>query len=96
MSKRKPFEEMDSNQAIGHLLDENADMIQHARDSAFKLLEMANNHEERATKLRHLAAVLILEAQNYAGEVAELMEIEFPMGDYESQADSEEEENEDE
>lgn len=95
MVKKIPFEEMGSNDAIGHLMDENADMIKHARDSAMKLLQMASEHDERATKLRHLAAVLILEAQEYAGEVSELLEIEYPMGDYKPE-ETEEFQDEDE
>lgn len=84
------FEELDSNGQFGVLLDENMDMIQHSRDSAMQLLELANRHQEVAEKYRHLAAVLILEAQAQAEENADLLAMEFPMEDLQPEAGEEE------
>lgn len=68
-----------SNDVFAELMDNAADKSRHARDVALQLLEMANDHEERAEKLRHLAALMILEAQDYASETADLLSMEFPM-----------------
>jgi hypothetical protein len=88
------FEEMDSTGQFSHLMDDSAEKVAHARSSALDLLEMANAWEERASKLRHLAAVLILEAQEFAGEVGDLLAMEFPMDSDESESeDSEGSEN---
>lgn len=89
------FEDMGSNDQFSHLMDDSAEKIAHARDSAMSLLEMASEWEDRATKLRHLAAVLILEAQEFAGEVGDLLAMEFPMsGDDSEPEDEDETENE--
>lgn len=85
------FEDMDSSGMFGHLMDDSAEKSKHARDSALKLLEMANEWEDRASKLRHLAAVLILEAQEFAGEVGDILAMEFPMGPDESESEVDEE-----
>lgn len=88
------FEDMDSNGMFGHLMDDSAEKSKHARDSALRLLEMADAWEERASKLRHLAAVMILEAQEFAGEVGDILAMEFPMGDVEEETSDEEEPDE--
>jgi hypothetical protein len=53
------------------------------RRSALKLLDKANDIEERAAivanKYRELAAALILEAQSYASDVADMLVEEFPL-----------------
>lgn len=87
MAKAVEFEDMDSSGMFGHLMDDSAAKSKHARDSALRLLEMAQEWEDRATKLRHLAAVLILEAQEFAGEVGDILAMEFPMGDVETDED---------
>lgn len=55
------------------------------RKSALKLLDKANDIEERAAivanKYRELAAALILEAQSYANDVADMLVEEFPLED---------------
>jgi hypothetical protein len=87
------FEDLNSNDQFGVLLDENADMIQHSRDAALQLLEMANRHQETADKYRHLAAVLILEAQEQAAENATLLALEFPMKDLTVEEEEEDDES---
>ncbi len=87
MAKRVEFEDMDSSGMFGHLMDDSAEKSKHARDSALKLLEMANDWEDRASKLRHLAAVLILDAQEFAAQTGDLLAIEFPMGDVDTDED---------
>jgi len=53
------------------------------RKSALRLLDKANDIEERAAivanKYRELAAALILEAQSYANDVADMLVEEFPL-----------------
>lgn len=81
------FEDMDSNGMFAHLMDDSAEKMKWNRSQAIRLLEMATELDERAEKLRHLAAVLILEAQEFAHETAELLTMEFPMGDDESESE---------
>jgi hypothetical protein len=90
MAKAVEFEDMDSSGMFGHLMDDSAEKSKHARDSALQLLEMAQAWEDRASKLRHLAAVLILEAQEFAGEVGDILSMEFPVGDVESESETDE------
>lgn len=87
------FEEMDSSGMFSHLMDESADRMKHARSAAMELLEMAREHEDTAEKLRHLAATLILEAQEYAGEIGDLLAMEFPMQDYNPSTESEQDDS---
>lgn len=75
------MEEMTSNDMFAHLMDNSADKMAHARSVALELLDMASSHEERAENLRHLAALMILEAQSYAEESANLLTMEFPMSE---------------
>ncbi len=97
MAKRVEFEDMDSNGMFGHLMDDAAEKMAWNRDTALKLLDMAANYEDRAEKLRHLAATLILEAQDLATETADFLSLEFPMGDYKpNPEDSDGEEPDDE
>lgn len=67
---------------FAELMDNSADKMSHARNVAMELLEMANDYEERAEKLRHLAALMILEAQDFAEETGKLLTLEFPMIPY--------------
>lgn len=90
MAKHVEFEDMDSSGMFGHLMDDSAEKSKHARDSALRLLEMAQEWEDRASKLRHLAAVLILDAQEFAAQTGDLLSIEFPMGDVEEDAEDDE------
>lgn len=62
----------------GHLIDGAAEKVQWGRAMATEFLEYADQLEDRAEKFRHLAALMILEAQNYASEVSTLLSAEFP------------------
>lgn len=77
MAKQKAFEEMESGEMYGHMMDNSADMVKNSKDLAIRLLESAQEDEDRAEKKRHMAAVLILEAQNYAAEIGEYISMEF-------------------
>lgn len=93
MAKREiPFEEMNSTSMYSHLMDDSAQKMAWNKNSALELLAMADAWEERAEKLRHLAATLILDAQDFASEVGDLLAMEFPM----TGGDEEEPEGEDE
>lgn len=83
------FEEMDSNQMFAHLMDDSAEKMAWNRAAALELLEMASAYEERAEKLRHLAATMILEAQAFAEETGNLLAMEFPMSDVEESDEDE-------
>jgi hypothetical protein len=72
--------EMTSNDMFAILMDNSAAKMDHSRTVALELLELATDHENRAENLRHLAALMILEAQAYAAESADLLAMEFPMG----------------
>lgn len=81
MAKREiPFEDMDSTSMYSHLMDDSADKMAWNKMQAIELLAMADAYEDRAEKLRHLAATLILDAQDFATEVGNLLAMEFPMG----------------
>lgn len=69
-----------SNDVYADLMDDAADKSRHARDVALSLLELAAGLEVRAEKMRHLAALMILEAQEFATETSDLLLMEFPMG----------------
>ncbi len=69
-----------SNDVYADLMDDAADKSRHARDVALDLLELAAGLEVRAEKMRHLAALMILEAQAFATETSDLLLMEFPMG----------------
>lgn len=73
------FEEMQTNEVFGHLMDDASEKSQHARAVAIELLELALGLEERAEKYRHLAALMVLDAQEFAGSVGDLLAMEFPM-----------------
>jgi hypothetical protein len=88
MARKVEFEDMDSNGMFGHLMDDAAEKMSWNRDTALRLLEMATAYEERAEKLRHLAATLVLEAQDMANETAEFLSLEFPMGEYKSEPEN--------
>jgi predicted metal-binding transcription factor (methanogenesis marker protein 9) len=75
------FEEMDSTGMFGELMDDAAEKSKWNRDVALQLLEIAQSHDDYAEKLRHLAATLILEAQDFASETADLLAMEFPMSE---------------
>lgn len=80
---------------FGDLMTKSAVVTKGNRKSALKLLDKANDVEERAAivanKYRELAAALILEAQSYANDVADMLVEEFPL---EVPGDSEEKEAE--
>lgn len=90
MGKREvPFEDMNSTSMYSHLMDDSAEKMAWNKASALNLLEMANAWEERAEKLRHLAATLILDAQDFATEVGDLLAMEFPMSSIENEEEDE-------
>lgn len=68
----------DANSMSGYLIDGAADKVQWARAKAVEFLEYADSLEERASSYRHLAGLMVVEAQMYAGEVSELVAAEFP------------------
>jgi hypothetical protein len=74
------MDEATSTDMFAELMDNSADKMAHARNVAMELLEMANDYEDRAEKLRHLAALMILEAQSFAEDTGTLLAMEFPMG----------------
>lgn len=80
----KNFEEMDSTGMFGHLVDNAADKVKWNRDVAIRMLEEADWLEDLATKYRHIAATLILEAQEFSNHTAEFLAMEFPMTPMES------------
>lgn len=63
---------------IGELIDDAAAKVQWARQMATSMLEHAASLEQRAESYRHLAAIMILEAQSYAEDVGDLLTAEFP------------------
>ena len=67
-----------AGEQFSQLIDGAADKVQWAREQALRFLEHADSLEERANEYRHLAALMILEAQGYAGEVSDLLASEFP------------------
>lgn len=71
------FEEMSITDQWSHLMDDSADKVQNSKRIAISLLEAANEAEERAEKLRHMAAVVILDAQSYAADIGNFMAMEF-------------------
>lgn len=66
---------------FSQLIDGAAEKVQWARNQAKLFLEHADMLEERAEQYRHLAALMILEGQGYATEIADLMASEYPMTD---------------
>lgn len=73
----------------GQLIDSAAEKVQWAREKATELLEYADSLESRAEQMRHLAALMILEAQGYAGEISDLLTAEFPMEPYNPEKEEE-------
>lgn len=78
-----------SNDVFAELMDDAADKSRHARDVALQLLELASGLEQRAEKMRHLASLMILEAQAFATETSDLLLMEFPMGPMNTDSDEE-------
>jgi hypothetical protein len=76
----KDFEEMDSTGMFGHLMDQSSEKMKWNRSVAVQLLEEADWLEDLAEKYRHLAATMILEAQDFGKNTADLLAKEFPMG----------------
>lgn len=87
--KEIPFEELDSTGMFGHLMDNAAEKVKWNKAKALELLEEADWLEDLATKYRHLAATMILEAQDFGNETAKLLAMEFPMTDPEELEESE-------
>ena len=75
-----------AEEQTGHLIDGAAEKVHWARMKATELLEHADDLEKRAEHYRHLAALMILEAQGYAGEISDLLATEFPMESYEPES----------
>lgn len=76
---KQEFEEMDSTGMFGHLMDQSSEKVKWNRSVAVQLLEEADWLEDLAEKYRHLAATLILEAQDFSKNTADLLSKEFPM-----------------
>jgi hypothetical protein len=91
--KNIPFDDMTtSNEMFGHLMDQSAEKTKWNRDTALTLLNEADWLEDLATKYRHLAAVLVLEGQEFSKHTADLLAMEFPMTDGDEPSEEEEEE----
>ena len=71
----------DANSMTGNLIDGAAEKVQWARQKAVEFLEHADSLEERANSYRHLAGLMLVEAQSYAGEISDLLAAEFPTED---------------
>lgn len=71
----------DISAEIGDLMEQGNEKLMWAREMANNLLEHANVLEERAARFRELAANMVLEAQAFNDEIADLLVAEFPMGD---------------
>ena len=67
------------------LMTKSAEVTKWNRKHALKLLDKANDIEERAARVantyRELAASLVLEAQAYADDQIDLLMAEFPIED---------------
>lgn len=81
MKREIEFEDMDSTGMYGNLMDASAEKTKWNRDVALKLLGEADWLEDLASKYRHLAAVLVLEGQEFSAHTADLLAMEFPMTD---------------
>lgn len=78
-----------AEEQTGQLIDGAAEKVQWARAMATELLGHADSLENRAEQYRHLAALMIIEAQGYAGEISDLLTTEFPMSGGEDDPSSE-------
>lgn len=67
-----------ASEQTGQLIDNAAEKVQWARQKATEFLEHADALEERAEAYRHLAALMLLEAQGYADSISDLLTAEFP------------------
>jgi hypothetical protein len=76
-----------SEEQFSQLIDDAAEKVQWARAQANAFLEHADSLENRAEQYRHLAALMILEGQGYATEIADLMSAEYPMTEVEEDED---------
>jgi hypothetical protein len=74
-----PPTHQDISEEIGDLMEQGNEKMQWARRQANILLEHANFLEQRANSFRRLAAEMVLEAQNFIDELADLITAEFPM-----------------
>lgn len=72
-----------ADEQTARLIDGAAEKVNWAREKAKELLEHADDLENRAEQYRHLAALMIIEAQGYAGDISDLLATEFPMTDIE-------------
>lgn len=79
MAREPEFEEMDSTGMFSHLMDQTSEKVKWNRAVAIQLLEEADWMEDLATKYRHLAATMILEAQEFGRMAGDLLAKEFPM-----------------
>ena len=84
----------DANSMTGHLIDGAAEKVQWAREKAVEFLAHADDLEERAAQYRHLAGLMIMEAQEYAGSISDLVAAEFPTEDTPIGGEEREEEDE--
>jgi hypothetical protein len=76
MSENDPFETAESTTDV--LIDGAAEKVQWARKMATEFLEHAAYLRDRADAFTHLAGTMIVEANNNAAEIADLVNAEFP------------------
>lgn len=79
MANQPEFEDMDSTGMFGHLIDQSSEKIKWNRETALQLLKEADWLEDLASKYRHLAGTLVMEAQDFSNHTADLITSEFPM-----------------
>lgn len=77
------------------LIEENAEMVRHARSRAHKMLRAAEKFEQMASNCREIAALHVLSARQLSEGLADLLSGEFDIEVMEADGD-EEEEDEDE
>ncbi|MET0466977.1 MAG: hypothetical protein ABW007_27715 [Chitinophagaceae bacterium] len=69
---------MDAESTTDFLIDGAAEKVQWARKMANEFLEHAAYLRDRADAYTHLAGTMIVEANNHAAEIANLVNAEFP------------------
>lgn len=69
----------DVSDQIEYIMVQGNEKLFWARKKANEFLEHANFLEERATQFRQLAGTMVIEAECFNDEIAELLLAEFPM-----------------
>jgi hypothetical protein len=78
-----------SEEAFAELMTDAANGVKWAKKIATEMLEYADYLEEKAAKMRHVAALMIIEARDNADEIGELLIAEFPLDDDPTYAEDE-------